>query len=150
MNKNSLNQRVTGYDRYFLMLDICALLFAAWAIAWSLRGDGGWVTLLGAAWLIGLLVLHSRKRRDEFAEHCWRKATSVTFGMLLIAPLLVSFFAGILEGFTTEAARDAANGAAVAATSSEDFEPSLDAILILLFGTFFTTFEWVRFRGEPE
>ena len=150
MSKQSLNERVAGYDRYFLMFDICALLFAAWAVAWSVRGDGEWVTLLGAAWLIGLLVLHSRKRRDEFAEHCWRKATSVTFGMLLIAPLLVSFLSGIVEGFTTEAVRDAANGPAIAAAPSEGFEPSLDAILILLFGTFFVTFEWTRFRGGPE
>ena len=139
--------RLAGYDRYFLMLDICGLLFATWAVGWMVRGDEKWVTVLGAAWLIGLLVLFSRKRRDEFAEHCWRQATSATFGMLLIAPLLVSFLTGMAEGFMTEHARDA--GRAVRAVSAEPFEPSLDVILILLFGTFFLTFEWTRFRGGP-
>ena len=137
--------KLAAYDRYFLMLDICGLLFATWAIGWIVRGEEDWVTVLGAVWLISLLVLFSRKRRDEFAEYCWRRATSATFGMLLIAPLLVSFLTGVVDGFTTEAARDAGNAAAAA--QSEGFEPSLDVILILLFGTFFTSFEWARFRG---
>jgi hypothetical protein len=140
--------RLADYDRYFLMVDISGLLFATWAVSWTVRGDESWVTMLGAAWLISLLVLFSRKRRDEFAEHCWRRATSATFGMLLVAPLLVTFVAGIAEGFMAEHARDA--GLARASVRPEDFRPPLDAILILIFGTFFVSFEWTRFRGGPE
>jgi ABC-type phosphate transport system permease subunit len=139
--------KLAGYDRYFLMVDVSGLLFATWAVGWTVRGAADWVTLLGAVWLISLLVLFSRKRRDEFAEHCWRRATSATFGMLLIAPLLVTVIGLMAEGFMAEHARD--SGLARTPVRPEDFEPSLGAILILLFGTFFLSFEWTRFRGGP-
>ena len=136
--------KIAEYDRYFLKLDLCALAFSAWAIIWLVRGEEDWLTLLNAVWLVGLLILFSRERRDEFAEHCWRRATSATFGMLLAAPILVSFGAGVISGFTSEAL---GNSGTLVVEQSKDFEPSLDLLMLLCFGTFFSSFEWTRFRG---
>ena len=148
MSKQELNRSVAGYDRYFLILDASAVLFVLWALSKAI--DFGAVeTLVEIAWGLTLIALiWLGRRRDEFAEHCWREATSATFIMLLAAPILVSFLTGVVDGFTSEAARDAGNAAAAA--RSENFEPSLDAILILLFATFFASFEWSRFRGGAE
>ena len=137
-----------GPDRYFLLFDLCALAFAAWLIMF-VTGVGGEVRpLVALAFTLLLLALFSRDRRDEFAEHCWRTATSVTFLMLIIAPIGWAFVEGLILGFTTEQTRDIANAAETATGGvGKPYEPSFDGIVALLFATFFATFEWTRFRG---
>jgi uncharacterized membrane protein YfcA len=121
------------FDRYFLMFDACAVLFMVLIVA-EIAGYDHWlVSLLAVIWAVLLLSLFSRKRRDEFAEHCWQRATSATFVMLIIAPLALGFGAGIIDGFT----------GAQKNPSTVGTEP----LVIILFATFYGVFEWTRFRG---
>lgn len=126
--------RPIRYDRYFLKFDLCVALFVAW-LAMYLTDTAKDVRVL--AWLafsLLLLALYGRKRRDEFAEHCWRTATSVTFLMLILAPLTLQFGAGFVDGFMGWPKRTGG-------------DPSFDGLVTFLFATFFATFEWTRFRG---
>lgn len=122
------------FDRYFLMFDACALLFLA-LIASEIAGYGG--ALVGAlqvAWAALLLVLFPRKRRDEFAEHCWRRATSATFLMLVLAPIAIGFTTGLVDGFTH-------------APKRTDVHAGMDELIMILLATFHGVFEWTRFRA---
>lgn len=132
MSEKTLKVRVAGYDRYFLLFDLCCALFVASATMNAVGIENDWVTALEVGWALVLLALFSRKRRDEFAEHCWRTATSATFVMLLIAPTLWSFGAGIWHGFND-------------LPKVEHYELPIDAILGILFATFFVRFQWTRF-----
>jgi hypothetical protein len=134
MTKREMIAGGAGYDRYFLLFDLCCALFAAW-LALEVAGfDNGWVVALEVFWTLLLLALFSRKRRDEFAEHCWRTATTATFVMLLIVPILWSVADGFIAGINDLPA-------------VEDYEPPMDGVLAILFAAFFGSFQWTRFRG---
>jgi hypothetical protein len=125
--------------RYFLWFDGAALLFVLASIAVAAGVGHGVAAVLGGASQLILLGLLPR-RRDEFAEHCWRRATRATFTALLLVPLVWSFAFGIYAGFVGKAAP-------VGAPTSLADVPSTGVLLFALFATFFASFEWMRFRG---
>jgi len=135
-----------GPDRYFMWFDICTLLFISWLgmLAGGVGEDLRVLVWLG--WALVLLALFSRKRRDEFAEHCWSTGTSAVFVGLLVIPVLWAFGLGLYDGFTTEHAQDVAD---VAAPRRQDPGPSLGTLVAILFAIFFARFQWTRFRGGP-
>jgi hypothetical protein len=131
---NKLTRSISGYDRYFMTIDLCTALFAAWAVMKVTGTDYAWEGPLEIGWSLILLALFSRRRRDEFADHCWRRATAATFVMLVVGPVLAAFFEGMWEGF-----RDMPR--------QTPYDPPLDLIVAILIATFFTSFQWTRFRG---
>lgn len=139
-SKNSWRETDQSQERYFLWLDLAAALFAVAAIAAATGIGYGVSSVAGAASQLILLGL-LRRRRDEFAEYCWRRATRATFTALLLVPLIYSFGLGIYDGFIGTAAP------AGPPTGLAD-GPPLGVLLFALFATFFISFEWTRFRGE--
>jgi hypothetical protein len=123
-----------NYHRYFLMFDLCVLLFLAAKALELFAIDDTLRVGLGIGWLVLLLVLFSRKRRDEFANHCWAKAAETAFAMLLIAPFIVAFWTGLADGFADR-------------PTSRDLSFLWEDVADIVFLTFFAKFEWTRFRG---
>ncbi len=122
-----------GFTRYFLLFDLCALLFAAWLLLLVTGLDSRWTLGLQFAWLLILIALFSRKRRDEFARYCWGKASEAAFAMLIVAPIVGAFAMGLIEGFT---GRDSA------------IDVTLDSVMAVVFATFFSVFEATRLRDN--
>ena len=131
------NDRLQG--RYFLWFDGAALLFVLAAIAVGIGVGHGVAAVCGGASQLILLGLLQR-RRDEFAEHCWRRATRATFTALLLVPLAWSFACGVYAGLAGKAAP---TGAPIGLADA----PSVGVLLFVLLATFFASFEWTRFRG---
>ena len=138
-SENSWEATDRAQGRYFLWLDLAAVLFAVAAITTATGIGYGVSSVTGAASQLILLGL-LRRRRDEFAEHCWRRATHATFTALLLVPLIYSFGSGLYEGFT-------GGPPSVGAPTGLAEMPSLNALVFVLLATFFAVFEWTRFRG---
>lgn len=123
-----------GFNRYFLLFDLCFLLFVVAKVAELLGFDETIYGSLAFAWLAVLIFLFSRKKRDEFAQYCWGKAAEFAFAILLIAPFLLAFGIGIADGLAGR-------------------ERTVDAVfpwgevVDVVFLAFFAAFEWARFRG---
>ena len=118
---------------YFPTFDLTAALFVAWFATWAFAAQETWETGFQFLYVALLVTLYLFKGRDEFAMHCWRRATSATFAMLIVSPAVIGFMEGFVEGITDRA-------------SQGPSEMSVDALFALLFATFFAAFEWTRFR----
>ena len=113
--------------RFFLLVDLAAVLFVLWAfLRISSILDPVTRNLIWLAWTLLLFVMLFRRGQDEFWELCWRKASAATFAGLLIVPPLILL---ALPGFGQKPSFDH------------------DVLVILLFAIFFARFQWTRFRG---
>lgn len=133
-------------NRYFLWFDICTLLFVLW-VGLVLAGVDEWPLVIAfLAWAVVLLAVF-RTSRDEFAEHCWRSATSAVFAGLLLVPIVWTFSEGLYVGFTTEHVRDVGRITPNDPTLSNEVGPDWEELTSILFTIFFARFQWTRFRG---
>jgi hypothetical protein len=124
---------------YFNIFDIFTLSFAIGMVTQfaGLPDIASWAWF--ATVVLGFFVL--LKRRDEFAESCWRTAASAGFGIILVylilAPYMLGFTSGMLEVFLNRP---------VDLAHYHVFDEATAALLVQI-AVVITVFQYKRFRG---
>lgn len=133
LDSDRAGKREPPAARFFLLMDVAAVLFVLWAfLRLSSILEPATRNLIWLCWSLLLFVMLFRRGQDEFWDLCWRKASVATFAGLLIVPPIILFTLGLQE------------------TSSDQDNLDHDVLVIVLFAIFFAKFEWTRFRSGTD
>ena len=138
MSFSSHDPRMLAPGRFFLLVDVAAGLFGVWMVLLAFGGSDGSRPLVQFAWALLLFVLFFRRGQDEFWDACWRRGTAAAFLALVVMAVGWAFADGLITRF---------GDGRPALARATNYEPSFDAVVALLFLTFFAAFQSMRFRG---